>query len=525
MIVPARHEAQLQSLIDCVKAGSAKSATKARTEEQLRPTLKILDFANNRSQDLSLILRPYHIDKEQLRRNGIWSPRESQKLLELGAKVEATAPAREVPLAKLLNPKLNPDETLYKVRCVALIQLDLDVEDATYELEPYALDDGSFAHVYREEWVVYRSMKDFQALHKQLKSQVASTESTMSTGTRIVGAATAALSNRNMGRRSNKKILIPSLASATKTGIAMTKRSIAKRMELLDEYVGYLLSSNSLMNRSSELLLFLGASHPFPREVTVTKTPANFMDPLGRMNFIRSVALKNNEGTKLKRRFLPHAARKEASSKQILAEPAIENSSGDPQVFESGTEIADMDPAILNKVDQVPLAEVRNRLVELMRFSFGFENASFMRSQMLSVLETASFVAMAKQSNFRRLLHDLHAQNLNGEAVGRWIAKVLDLLWPDGVWGKSAPPFTPEEEKTLEEKSRVKLHEGFPEQFRSLLGKELVSNGLDMIHEMLQNKIILKSLFYMLFDLLWIEVFPELRDTLPCASSLDLDLL
>lgn len=487
--------------------------------------MKILDFANNRPQDLSLILRPYHIDKEQLRRNEIWSPRESQKILELGAKVESTALARDVPLAKLLNPKLHPDETLYKVRCVALIRLDLDVEDTTHELEPYLLDDGSYAQVYREEWVVYRSMKDFQALHKQLKSQVASTESTMSTGTRIVGAATAALSSRNLGRRSNKKILIPSLASATKTGIAMTKRSAAKRMELLNEYVGYLFSSNSLMNRSAELLLFLGASHPFPREVTVTKAPANVLDPLGRMNFIRSVALRDAEGSKLKRRFLPHAIRKETSSKQVSVESEIENKAPDPQVVESGTEIADMDPSILNKVDQVPLTEVRNRLVEFMRFSFGFENASFMRSQMLSVLETASFVAMAKQSSFRRLLHDLHAQHLNGEAVGRWIAMVMDMLWPDGVWGKSAPPFTPEEEKALEAKSRVTIHEGFPEQFRSLLGKELVSNGLDMIHEMLQNKIILKSLFYMLFDLLWIEVFPELRDTLPCASSLDLDLL
>jgi hypothetical protein len=279
------------------------------------------------------------------------------------------------------------------------------------------------------------------------------------------------------------------------------------------------------MNGSSELLLFLGASHPFPHEVTVTKTPANFMDPLGRMNFIRSVALKDGEGSKPRRRFLPIEPKKEKPSKRTAAESEHENSGIDSHTLESGSEIADMDPAILNKVDQIPLAEVRNRIVELMRFSFGFENASFMRSQMLSVLETASFVAVAKQSNFRRVLHDLHVQHLNGEAIGGWIAKVLDILWPDGVWGKSAPPFTPEEEKSLEEKARVKLHEGFPEQFRAFLGKDLVSGGLDMIHEMLQNKIILKSLFYMLFDLLWIEIFPELRDTLPCASSLDLDLL
>jgi len=34
------------------------------------------------------------------------------------------------------------------------------------------------------------------------------------------------------------------------------------------------------------------------------------------------------------------------------------------------------------------------------------------------------------------------------------------------------------------------------------------------MHEMLQNRVVVKSLFYMLIDLLWIEVFPELRDSL-----------
>ena len=47
-----------------------------------------------------------------------------------------------------------------------------------------------------------------------------------------------------------------------------------------------------------------------------------------------------------------------------------------------------------------------------------------------------------------------------------------------------------------------------------ILGKELTKDGLDVVHEMLQNRVVVTSLFYMLFDLLWIEVFPELRDVL-----------
>jgi hypothetical protein len=512
LITSSRQEAQLQSLIECVKAGSAKSATKARTEALLRPTLRILEFANDKSKDQAkasclnrdLKLGVYHIDREQLRRNGLLSLRHPTSILHLSAKVEGTAQAKEVPLAKLLNYKMPPDEVLYRIRCTAVVEL-VDTDEQTHELEPYALDDGSYAALYREEWIVYRSMKDFQTLHKQLKSQVASTESSMSAGTRIVGAATAALSSRNLGRR-NKKILIPSMAQVSKIGtMGVTKRAISKRLEILDEYVAYLLSSNSLMNRCSELLVFLGASHPFPSEVTVTKAPANFMDPLGRMSFIRSVALRDSgEVSKLKNKFSPRTTTRSKSLSQASStEPSSEIAEEPLKFVESTSDISDMDPAIASKVDQVPLAEVRNRLVELMKFSFGFENASFVRSHILSALETASFVAIAKQSDFRRVLHDIHAQHLNGEAIGGWIRTVLDLLWPDGVWGKPRPVLTKEEEAALIEQSRLKLHEGFPEKFRKILGSQLTKDGLDMIHDMLQNRLVLKSMFYMLLDLLW----------------------
>jgi hypothetical protein len=533
MVTSSRQEAQHQSLIECVKAGSAKSATKARAEEHLRPTLKILEFANDKSKDqtkASCLMRDlklgiYHIDKQQLRRNGLLSLRHPTSLLQLNAEVEGTASAKDIPLAKLLNNKLLPDETLYKIRCTAVVEL-VDTDDAVSELEPYALDDGSLAVLYREEWLVYRSMKDFQTLHKQLKSEVNLQESTMSTGTRIVGAATAALSSRSSGRRS-KKALIPSLAQAGKIGsMGVTKRSIAKRKELLDEYIDYLLSSNSLMNRCSELLLFLGASHPFPPEVTVTKAPANFMDPLGRMGFVRSVALRESgDVVKLKRKFSPL---KPPRLKLSRASSQIADDSNEvtvSKISETSADIFDMDPAIASKVDQITLAEVRNHIVDLMRYAFGFENASFVRSQILAALETASFVAVAKQSDFRRVLCHVHSQQLNGEALGGWIRILLDLLWPDGVWGKPKPILTEDEEALLKIESREKLHEGFPNKFRKILGKELTREGLDMVHDMIQNRLVVKSMFYMLFDLVWIEILPELRDSLPCATALDLDLL
>lgn len=524
-------------MIECVRAGSAKSATKARTEAQLRPTLKMLEFANDRSSDrtrASSLLRDlklgvYHIDREQLRRNGLLNPRNPTSILELKARVEGTVQAKDV--AHVIGTKHPSTSTLYKIRCVAIVEL-IGVEEDLDDLLPYLLDDGSLASIYREEWVVYRSMKDFQVLHKHLKSEVAPAESSASTGSRLVGAATAAFSNSSQGRR-QRKALIPSLAQASKTGvIAVTKKAIMKRGELLDDYLEYLLAPNHIMNRCMELLLFLGASYPFPTEVKVMKTPASLVDPLDRLNFIRSVVLKSTAGSQggfVESRRNHHTSemglRSETFGKSKNLDESMDRHSvdGEAKGMDGNENTDDLIVSILNKVDQVPLAEVRNRIVELVRYQFGFENASFFRSRMLSALETASFVAITKASEFRKMLYNLHVKQLNPEAIGNLIKVVVDILWPDGVWSTPRPALTEEEEIDVKELSRVQLHAGFPDQIRAILGQELTKDGLDIVHEMLQNRIVVKSLFYMLFDLLWIEVFPELRDSLTCASALDID--
>ena len=71
LVTAARQEAQLQSLVSCVKAGSAKKATKAMTDSKLKPTLRLLEYAATRSREKqSLLLRDMklgvnHIDREQ----------------------------------------------------------------------------------------------------------------------------------------------------------------------------------------------------------------------------------------------------------------------------------------------------------------------------------------------------------------------------------------------------------------------------------------------------------------------------
>eukprot|EP00980_Cylindrotheca_fusiformis_P018079 scaffold5799_cov110-Cylindrotheca_fusiformis.AAC.6 len=522
MVTATRQEAQLQCLRACVLAGSAKSATKARVQAQLKPTLKILDFANDRSTDrskMSSLLRDlklgvYHIDREQLRRNGLLNPRDPTMILELRAKVEDAVEAKDVPYP--IGGKMPAATVLYRIKCEALIQYTGINEDEE-DMEPYLDNDGLLASQFREEWIVYRTIKDFQSFHKQIKSEVAATESSASTGSRLVGAATAAFGSTAHGRR-QRKVLVPSLNKTS--GIAVTRNAIVRRGELLGEYLEDLLSPDNLINRCMELLLFLGAFHPFPPEVKVKQTPSNYVDPLGRSNFSRSIpdiAKLDSGGPALPA--LPR--RRLGSSGRVGSEVSYSNSSECMEmgglaegVMEASVETKDQIPAILNKVDQgtliledellieddsleftlfpVPLGVVRNSIVELVRYQFGFENASFFRSQMLAALETASFVAMTKASSFRSMLYDLHVQYLNSDAVAKWINTLLGVLWPDGVWMTPREPYTEDEEKQLREDARQKLHAGFPEQIAAILGHDLTRDGLDIVHEMLQNRVVIR---------------------------------
>lgn len=338
-------------MIECVKVGSAKSATKARTDAQLRPTLKILDSASDDASGgirESALLRDlklgvYHIDREQLRRNGLLNPRYPTEIQDLKVAVEEATLASAVP--ELFNSSIPPTTMLYKLKCAAIVSL-VDVIDDEADASPYLCDGSALAATYKEEWIVYRSIKDFQIFHKQLKSQVATAEFTASAGSRLVGAATAAFVAAP--ERRDRKALIPSLAQASKTGaIAVTQRAIARRGELLGLYMDHLLAPGNILNRCTEMLLFVGAIYPFPPEIDVTATPLRLAgDPLGRTAFARSAI-------SMERTFQP--------SFQRTKNAALPSSTpGDAQYDRSASagtnEEAGMIDAIVNKVDAVPLA-------------------------------------------------------------------------------------------------------------------------------------------------------------------------
>ena len=565
LITEARQEAQQQCLTQCVLSGSARSATKTRTEALLWPTVTLLDYSSSPEREKqSILLRDLklginHIDREQLRRNGLLSPRYPTTIQSLTAQIEGATSVREPGHA---IPAMAPTVVMFRIRCVAIVELS-DVEIEEGDTGPYK-SPKSDVRLFREEWTVWRQFRDFSSLHKQLKSQVAQAEQSVSAGARLVGAATAAFSvGGTVGGPRRRQALIPSLGQATKaTGLGLTKKAIQKRCGITDAYLKYLLSPNHLLNRCSELLLFLGAAYPIPSDVVTDSAPVNPpSDPFGRVDIIRTIHIAERMvSTRLLRESEDTGEKSvhfrddtSLSSTQIVQESVTgtvsvpstttkssgirmslkkadnlsmhnvvtdnEDSEEHPVKISKIKEV-EMIPAIKAKIDEVPLSQVRHAIFDLIRYQFDFDNASFFRNRMFVALKTMSF-AVTTSGEFRKMLYENHIKHVNAVALAGWIRFTLDMLWPDGVFFSSSPPLSPDEEIELAVKSKSALPDAFPDQIKSVIGQNITQNGLDMMHEMLQNRMVTKSMAYMLFDLLLLEIFPELQDILTCGSALD----
>ncbi|GKY90805.1 hypothetical protein MPSEU_000053300 [Mayamaea pseudoterrestris] len=536
LVTSARHEAQLQNLLACVRAGSVKKATKVLTDQRLKSTAKVLEYASSRIREKqSVLLRDLkvgvnHIDREQLRRNGLLDPRYPTVIRELTATIEDVVESTK----GQGNGLFGASDTMYKIRCQAVV----DIYALSSELRgdpTFQAPDGSIAKTMREEWVVLRSYDDFNKFHKHLKAQVAVTESSGNAGTRLVGAATAAFAAgaavagaSGVARSRQRVALIPSLGQASKASLGPAKKLLQKRKEALDGYLNVLLAPRHLLNRCTELLIFLGAVYPLPSEILPNQVVLGVADPLGRTEMSRKVIQSRLASVKMDQTVVEQLGAKSGGTRRDADTTDDTDDLQDDDEFlddyddDDRERKSNMIPAIESKISKVPLAFVRRQLFELLHHLFGFENASFVRNRMLTALKTMSF-AVTTGSEFKRTLYRLHCEKLSADAVADWIAFALNLIWPDGEFFSKAAPSSPEELRDQSRQAMDALHSSFPEQIRSVLGKELTRDGLNMLHEMLQNRLVVKSIFYILMDMLWLDVFPELGDVVECGLSIDLN--
>ncbi len=546
LVVSARKEAQLKvrkyndnilfplfstltfiSVAQCLLSLSPKQVTKSRTDKLLQPTLTLLDFATSGQREKqAILLRDLklgnnHIDKDQLRRSGILSPRYPTNLRSLKVVIDGAVESKSNQGLDLLG---GPGNILYKLRCIAITEY-ISVDGGSDGIE--------YGTLMREEWTVLRSFKDFTTFHKFLKTQVNSTESSANTGAKLTGLATAALTLGTMPHSEMKrKALIPSLHKAVQAGaLGATKKCIEKRKEILNEYLTHLLSKRNLLNRCPELLRFVGAYDPLPESVALgAGVVPDFTDGLGRFEMNKSHLQQGNKVNDSPKSFQNRSHPSPSlsiitDSKQDLVALKTES---DPKLKmnEKRKSKKQVDPArlaiiasIKSRVDRVKLSKVRGSVFELIRYMFDLDSANFFRSQMVTALKTMSMAISGH--GFKRTLIELHLKYLSSRSIASYIKFVKDLMWPNGVIFTSATPLTPEESRDVAKKSRILLQEKFPDQLQAVLGTDITENGLDLFHEMLNNRLVLKSMIYMMADTLLLEAFPEMRDILTCAQSLN----
>jgi len=530
----SRREAHLQCLLSYAGSGSTRNVTKARTNALLQPTLRLLDFATSTKREKqSILLRDLklginHIDREQLRRNGLLNPRFPTRLRQLKVTIESATHSN-------LNVDLLGTSVMYKLRCIAVTEF-IGVNDDADESKTHDGSGSENGDLFIEEWVVMRSYRDFTTLHKFLKTQVSQNESSGGPGAKIVGAATGlATAAFTIGTNSNtpqtkRKSLIPSLSQASKVGpLGVTKKIVERRRQVLNDYLKHLLSSANLMNRCPELLRFLGAYDPFPPEVKLNcGVLTEFTDSLGRRDLCKSVLQRNPSSSSARQSDAPQLSLRAFNSlKQneafgkvasiglgsgLSAKRSRRRKGNSRRATQSPAKLA-MIAAIKSRIEHVQLGHVRNSAFELIRITFDLDNASFFRNQMISGLKTVSY-ALTSSQQFNETLIDFHLKYLRAKSLASYVKFTRELIWPGGVIFQKAPELTKLEKQKLKSDAKQLLHDSFPDQLRAVLGHESTENGVDFINEMLQNRVVLKSMAYMMMDTLLLEMFPELGDIL-----------
>lgn len=424
-----------------------------------------------------------------------------------------------------------------RIRCTAIAEYVGDGDDDELNASRVnALSDekkviGTKSRFFREEWTVLRSVKDFTVFHKFIKSQVSQAEHSASTSAKLVGSVSAALTivGGSAATARQRGPLVPSLAqavSASSFGL-----NVAKRTNLLDQYLKYLVSPKNLISRCPELLTFLGAY--------TSVSPLDGADEYGRENITREELVTD----KLKAGIVQVKQGHESASS--VADSDTVSTGGEMEALSSPKELGlgnspvaqdeEIKPAEKNRNHQnhaarevarlrageVSLKDVRGSIFQLLTHLFDLGNASFFRSRVISVLKTMS-VAVASVQYFQLFLFKTHVNYMNGAWISRWIHYFVDMLWPEGVFYKKEPPMNAEDLLDMKRKSKQMINKTFPDQLRKVLGRH-TDEGLDMLHEMLQNRLVLKSMAYMLLDLVWVEIFPELGDFVTGAECLEKD--
>jgi hypothetical protein len=159
------------------------------------------------------------------------------------------------------------------------------------------------------------------------------------------------------------------------------------------------------------------------------------------------------------------------------------------------------------------------RVYDLLREVLDFDTMSVVRRKLVSIVHTSITVLF---SGTLKEWASAQAKGAVSDASIVWLLEwVVGLVWPNGVLLTRVPnrQLQPTDPMVVEEEL-LKLHTSNLNNILAKLPASLLSNSLGdgqaekavaLLLNLLENPYVLKNLMYILFDLLFMEMFPEMR--------------
>ena len=417
-------------------------------------------------------------------------------------------------------------------------------------------EEGGDGRVVREEWFIMRRFNDFVSLHKRLKSQLTENNPKAKLMTALEGSGS--------GERIRLLPALPPKKSLNAMGVGGGTRFLEQRGRKLGNYLRYLLNRRHVLWSSAEVLDFLCASEGIG-------AAGDAEDELGRSECSRSVVMMGGVGFGGSRteEILSEAKDRNIGANLVLqhalassskANPSAEavglvgatlkepkkkgrkekkkeengkashsNGSGQANHHHDSDQAleakafrfqAAMAASVIDRLKSVGAREVQEGIFDLSRVLLSLDKATFLRGRLIAVIKgLVSF--MTSGGSFHKTLVRLHNEYLTGETVAAGIKCIRELLWPDGNWMVPAPPYTLRDKVELAETVQANLDSLIPDTLTSVVGDELAGNAAQLLFEVFQNPLLLRSISYQLLDLILLEVYEDLTIDLDAMNSVD----
>jgi hypothetical protein len=300
----------------------------------------------------------------------------------------------------------------------------------------------------------------------------------------------------------------------------MEKEFVASRARKLGEYLSLLLA-HPFIGHSHELVVFLDAQRdvvnrtaaaaagaaPRPGGGISSSSPTTMVAG-GRVGASNSGGSGGVEASDSEGRKRGHGENAHAMSLSSTPQKASSLSSS------SGGGTGGESSVVMTGMDQTSLKRIQSRIYAILKELLEIDK-TFVRRNLLSFLRKGVNVMLS--GTISKAISGLAQRFGSDDTTASFLHWLVRVVWsaPGQRLGPKMPPPTPAAELARAAMLRAELRAAAPATLTSLLGHSACDEAVVKLFEFLQCAVLIRSLLYSAFDLLWRQLFPddpELRD-------------